>query len=578
MRRVLGLALLGMLIGLLGGGAVMADEADTAYRLAKPSVSEFLAATAPIGSLAYREEDLWRLPTTVYLELQARYTSREIAAQPYDLLRAWSNGFAVGDNFLIGPDFVWDDTGERTVWPAVVLAAWLRDNPVDLADPTALQDYFPPFTITPFRLDAAGRRAFMLHHFNQIYAAVEAEPGQYRVYALPVSYISVIPAFTSDSGSFQFPEPRDLNGDGDDEILLLLDNYGNWQNCGTLYVLDWQGERFVDVTEGEFQYCGAHSPPNPFFVRAIGSDKSQVVMRHIIADNWGCHQHVQRFLTPDGAGFAMKSIDFREDSFGCAQRDAEEAMWDEDYLAAIAHYERALRFRAGVALYDEGVLYARARLAVAHWMVGNSARARELLARPIHEQALRMEGRSFGDMILALGEALAAGDDLCRFAFDFVEAAEVEAGYEAYPFPFRIGLTRENTFLPEWQDHVSGGPGGCQAAEPPAPTFAPPTPTPPGTRPALTVYDLESIYRDVTDAWEAGDYAAALGEVDMFLALAPPDETFFIQPARYWRAFSLEMLGREAEALADYVIAYESDPASAWGRLAGMHLVIPLVR
>jgi hypothetical protein len=464
------------------------------------------------------------------------------------------------------------------VWPAVVLAAWLRDNPVDLADPTALQDYFPPFTITPFRLDAAGRRAFMLHDSKQIYAAVEAEPGQYRVYALPVSYVWVISWRSIDGGSYQLPEPRDLNGDGDDEILLLLDGYGNWQNCGTLYVLDWQGERFVDLTEGAFQYCAAHSPPNPFFVRAINSDKSQVVMRHIIADNWGCDQHVQRFLTPDGAGFEVKTIDFREDSFGCAQRDAEEAMWDEDYAAAIAHYERALRFRAGVALYDEGVLYARARLAVAHWMTGNTGRARELLARPIHEQALRMEGRSFGDMILALGEALAAGDDLCRVAYDFVEASKVEAGDFAYPFPVLIGQSSENTFFPEWRHYIGGGRGGCQAAEPPEPTFVPPTPTPPGTRPELTVYDLDRLYRGVTDAWEAGDYTVALDKVDMFLALVQPDDRFFIQPARYWRAFSLEMLGREAEALADYIIAYESNPASAWGRLAGMHLISPSSR
>jgi hypothetical protein len=40
----------------------------------------------------------------------------------------------------------------------------------------------------------------------------------------------------------------------------------------------------------------------------------------------------------------------------------------------------------------------------------------------------------------------------------------------------------------------------------------------------------------------------------------------------YLRALALEALGRDDEALAEYVTIYEAAPESAWGMLARLHL------
>lgn len=70
------------------------------------------------------------------------------------------------------------------------------------------------------------------------------------------------------------------------------------------------------------------------------------------------------------------------------------------------------------------------------------------------------------------------------------------------------------------------------------------------------------------------DYSlsATLVRVDSVLVHPPADVSHnFLMAFRYYRATLLEDLGRDSEALAQYVALYQDQPESAWGMLAKLH-------
>lgn len=67
----------------------------------------------------------------------------------------------------------------------------------------------------------------------------------------------------------------------------------------------------------------------------------------------------------------------------------------------------------------------------------------------------------------------------------------------------------------------------------------------------------------------------AVAALDELLANPPEDAgPEFLQTVAYYRAWRLEELGRDDEALAQYVAIYEDAPNSVWGMLAALHFEI----
>lgn len=75
-------------------------------------------------------------------------------------------------------------------------------------------------------------------------------------------------------------------------------------------------------------------------------------------------------------------------------------------------------------------------------------------------------------------------------------------------------------------------------------------------------------------------FCVPLNQPEEVLAFVEFMEDYSIDPARplfisglsYYRALALEELGRDDEALAEYIALYEADPESPWHILAGLHL------
>jgi hypothetical protein len=78
----------------------------------------------------------------------------------------------------------------------------------------------------------------------------------------------------------------------------------------------------------------------------------------------------------------------------------------------------------------------------------------------------------------------------------------------------------------------------------------------------------------VVEVYGQREYEQALALLDDFLA--HDDDSFsplFVNAAHYWRALTLEKMGRIDEALAEYVYLVENSPDFAWGRLAALHVI-----
>lgn len=60
---------------------------------------------------------------------------------------------------------------------------------------------------------------------------------------------------------------------------------------------------------------------------------------------------------------------------------------------------------------------------------------------------------------------------------------------------------------------------------------------------------------------------------DLIIGANPLINPLFTDAAHYWRALTLEKMGRIDEALAEYVYLVENSPDFAWGRLAALHVI-----
>jgi hypothetical protein len=79
------------------------------------------------------------------------------------------------------------------------------------------------------------------------------------------------------------------------------------------------------------------------------------------------------------------------------------------------------------------------------------------------------------------------------------------------------------------------------------------------------LYDLECV--------SLSDPAHALTIIDAALANPHTDQSaYFGMALHYYRALVLETLNRPDDALTEYVTVYKTYPASAWGKLAALHL------
>ncbi|MEO8609150.1 MAG: hypothetical protein ABI690_14770 [Chloroflexota bacterium] len=109
-------------------------------------------------------------------------------------------------------------------------------------------------------------------------------------------------------------------------------------------------------------------------------------------------------------------------------------------------------------------------------------------------------------------------------------------------------------------------------------TYEPPSR--PTLQPSPTAISPEApAYQSADDAFDAGDYAAALEMVDTEINHitqeypdTDPNKAEYLNPSLYSRTLILEALNRRDDALAEYVAIYNAAPDSAWGELAALHL------
>jgi hypothetical protein len=85
---------------------------------------------------------------------------------------------------------------------------------------------------------------------------------------------------------------------------------------------------------------------------------------------------------------------------------------------------------------------------------------------------------------------------------------------------------------------------------------------------------IDPTMQDMRMAFDVQDYEATLRIVEALIKspsenIEEADSEFELL---YWRAFTLEMLNRPDEALAEYIAIHQAAPRSSWGMLAALHL------
>jgi hypothetical protein len=405
MKRLIVLAVMMLVIGF----GVRAQGEASGYRLRVPSAEEYLIAVPEIvnaGNEEYESEysrfnyPLFNVITTeIYRKYpDFRYEDAELLHTAYLGLRQYND--------------YWYD---RDIWVHAFLLAWINQQSIDLSQTSQLDFHDFVITVIPRDYNNDGADEWLLRVVNPDFTqdiVFDGEKERYTIVESPLPWFGCCFAYWStQSGFTEELKFEDITGDDLPEWVIALGGVGGGQkNNGRLYILQWyenrlidlapQYESYDDIDKELFYDAPAGGGGAPLFPRKvqvrienIDDDKSlEIVIQQTHTDNWDCDADEIRIFKWDEQVhlYQLGTQDWNyANSAGCSLRNAQAAMWENNYSAAIPLLERSLEQFAAQEFDDPNsyeaksnrryAAYASVRLALAFSLVGRSDDASRIL-------------------------------------------------------------------------------------------------------------------------------------------------------------------------------------------------------
>ncbi|MBA3872530.1 MAG: hypothetical protein H0X30_25615 [Anaerolineae bacterium] len=431
--RILLLALLAM----CGLGVVQARDGEQEYRLHVPSASEYLKALPEIIK-SYPTDDSGETSYDFIDALEnifeMRYGSTASAAelsQAYDLL---DYGSIQGRNYMPYLD--------AKSWHKSIVERWFEENSVQLNNLPIIQ--FLTYTIdsTSYDFNGDGKPEWLLHvqrkgSFEDYWVAWsdQSQKSGYRFDDLPIPL----------QAEASLDRVEDLNGDGKPELIFESSatvSAASWVIAEGyyLYLVGWHKTGFEILTtniyknqEGEMRL--QHTIPTirtqggKFWTfQNIDKDAALEILENArYEDNYECVENASAQYDWDGTYYRhINNERTEENSVNCALRDAEQAMWNYQYVQAVSLYETALDRYQTVSTADlwrfphlkQFAAYTQERLVLAYALAGDMQSATALLDQMRREPS---DPKLMISALLKVSEDGTTAFELCKSAYDFFD-------------------------------------------------------------------------------------------------------------------------------------------------------------
>jgi tetratricopeptide (TPR) repeat protein len=424
------------------------------------------------------QQEVYSIARTVSQTLFRRYP--DLYIQSPDLLLEVYNELFIGEIPFT----------DRRTWNRTIIHAYLRENNVNLGETDVIRFANYHIAVAPHDFNGDGSSEYVLD-------VSKGEKIQDRDSCVGIEYLDylVVQQNGDDYTFIDTPlrplgggwyEPgikelfvEDLNADGLPEWVLAYGGVAGggpamgYVSFGMLYILGWRNSGLASLSpdyqpglyDEKLAYtetAGGGCPTLSYSVEwefeNLDDDKPIEILQHqVFQDNWLCETLFTKRFDWDGNQYAFTTSSRAPliDTQNCEQRKGEEAMWQEDYAAAITHFERALQLpqytpsQTSQEYYADDLVslnqYLRIRLALAYILTGQSAKAQPLLETLVAETYTEDALREFASV---LTEALDSSQKACFASFEVFTRAypriilgtviEIDTDPRNY-YPERIG-------------------------------------------------------------------------------------------------------------------------------------------
>lgn len=462
---------------------------DTPYHLVTPTANDYYNALIKYGHLISEPEspDYFQIEaiSKVLFALYPEPLSVDLDTQ-YDTYSVLQIGEA--------------DFQPRDVWLKRMVAAWLYENDIDLSTIADAKVKDINIRVIPRDFDGDNQDEYLLDvmkgeviNRNQClddtevaaYYLVDPTRDGYQFIdtGLPWkgSYM-LNPQFATSVGGLVEVFFGDINADSLPEWVLLNggEPTGNgsqgFYNYGKLYVLGWRDsslKHFAEIayiTDMTRCYYGPYSPTISWkFITGDEDNQPRILLHEKEWDNWDCiwirTESYEWNLAAEE--YVQRSVEktYAEDSTGCQQRYAEEAMWSGNYPEAVRHYVQALELMPvppELDHYADGGLftygydryqYLRIRAALAYLLTGQINQAKALLQILQLETFYAYELQIYAEMLLQLANNQTTPLQVCMASFRLMIEHPPEHGWETLRWDLideeRIGPFLTDVYHPE---------------------------------------------------------------------------------------------------------------------------------
>lgn len=372
------------------------------YRLREPSAEEYLMHVVETF-------DEYEAGDAKNLEIQARYSN----LQDQDTKLIFDAYFSLYE--------VRVQLAGRDWWNQQIILAWLNENSINLNDETELKfsQIIPGYDdeieyeieVTPHDFNADGDPEWWLIATDQSlyfqYLIIDGEPGNYHLVKSPLPWSGFgFGYWEEQSGAIKSLGFKDVNADDIPEWILVTGCIGgNYKHHGALYILSWQNDELVDLApegrgEGTLSYAESDYddciPPHSVrwnFVNLDNDSALEIQQRQEVSSyRWAGkgrpYDGVEIFdwdSTSNRYVYTGREYDHCEISAWCSAQAGHEALWNNDYEAAIPFFERSLELFSQIGFspserlesswINEYIDYTSVRLALAYSVVGRDADA-----------------------------------------------------------------------------------------------------------------------------------------------------------------------------------------------------------
>lgn len=334
---------------------VYAQEERQTYALIVPTAEAFLTAVPSV--LSYWESEIpsyyGKMPQpivdAIIFELQTRYSEEEIFELPFSVLR---EAYATLSVSVFADNPVPSPTG----WITAMLKAWLRENPTNFEGLSSLD--IPGLYVEIESADFSrneGNEYLLRLGSDSIngFLIVQANP------ALPEGYEVILDYWLDNLNRGGYPVEaaslgfQDITGDGLNEWMFSVGagGPGMWSNCGNLQIYSSHNTEVINILPEGSNYCepsggGSFAYAETVAWEYVNRDQDaalEIQQNQLEGDNWQCNWINTTFFDWNGEIYtSADSSVVEEETLGCAIRNAEPYLWENNVEAAIPLYEAGL--------------------------------------------------------------------------------------------------------------------------------------------------------------------------------------------------------------------------------------------